>query len=103
MSLKLSMRLNWPEPQPSACGEWLELSSAPISLSEKVAGEDSYVVNYPVSITYNGGIVYDGEWYKGFRVPPPEVPEGYELVSMAVSYQLNSRPPYATMLLRRKK
>ena len=60
-------------------------------------------VKYAVSYRYNGGTTIDGEWYGGYEVPPPVVPEGYELVGLGVGYQMNARPPMATALLRRKK
>lgn len=58
------------------------------------------LVEYPVSYTYNGGIVVDGEWYSGFEVPGPVIPEGYELISIGIGLNLNARPPFATSLLR---
>jgi hypothetical protein len=60
------------------------------------------LVTFPVSYTYNGGICVGEDWYPGFEVPPPVVPEGYELVGMGIALQLNARPPYATMLLKKK-
>ena len=57
---------------------------------------------YPVSYTYNGGIIINDELYKGFKVPPPIVPDGYELVSIGVGLQLNSHPPYATVYVKKK-
>lgn len=101
--MKIARKIDWPDPVPSPCGEWLELPEAPLTLSRKGAVGDSYEVIFPVSTEYNGGVCYEGKWYRGFRVPKPELPEGYELISMGVGHQMNSRPPYATMLLRRKK
>jgi hypothetical protein len=66
-------------------------------------GHNSIEVEYPVSYRYNGGISIDGEWYTGYEVPPPAVPEGFELVSLGVGLQLNAKPPRQTMLLRRIK
>lgn len=59
-------------------------------------------VHYPVSYSYNGGMVKDGKWYQGWIVNDPIVPAGYELVSIAVGLQLNADPPLATMYLRKK-
>jgi len=70
---------------------------------------DSVEVTYPVSYRYNGGTCIkpdgtwspEGDWYPGYRVPPPIVPAGYKLVSLGVGLQLNARPPYATVLLKK--
>ena len=59
------------------------------------------IVRFPVSYTYNGGIIVNDKWYKGYDVPSPLIPEGYELVSMAMALQLNAHPPYATMYLKK--
>jgi hypothetical protein len=66
---------------------------------------DSVEVYYAVSCRYNGGYTRDGddEWYTGFEVPPPILPEGYKLKSLGVGLQLNARPPYATALMVRIK
>ena len=61
---------------------------------------DNYLVTFPVSYTYNGGIVIEGEWYDGYEVPEPDVPKGYELRSISCGLQLNAHPPYATMYLK---
>lgn len=61
------------------------------------------LVQYPVSISYNGGIVIEDEWYSGYEVPPPIVPDGWELVSIHCGLQLNARPPLATQIIRMKK
>ena len=58
-------------------------------------------VQFPVSYRYNGGTIIGGKWYSGYEVPPPIVPSGYKLVSLGVGLQLNSRPPFATMLLKK--
>jgi hypothetical protein len=65
----------------------------------KKTHKDGCEVTFPVSYEYNGGIVIKGKWYKGYEVPPPTIPKGYKLESIAVGLQLNSRPPYATMAL----
>lgn len=64
---------------------------------------DSVEVTYPVSYRYNGGTTIEDEWYTGYEVPPPILPDGYELVNLGVGLQLNARPPYATMLLKKSK
>jgi len=75
-----------------------DLGFCPVTVGEKWA--DGYLVHYPVSYTYNGGIVVDGQWYAGIHVPSPNIPEGFALVGIGVGLQLNARPPYATMLLK---
>ena len=64
---------------------------------------DGRLVRFPVSIRYNGGTTIDGDWYPGYEVPEPIISEGYELVGIAIGYQLNAHPPYATRLLRKIK
>ena len=54
-------------------------------------------VQFPTSYRYNGGIIIDGEWYDGYEVEDPIVPQGYKLVGIGVGLQLNARPPLATM------
>ena len=63
---------------------------------------NSFLVHYPVSVSYNGGITIDGKWYEGFKVPSPKVPKGFKLVGIGCGHQLNARPPYATMYLEPK-
>jgi len=58
-------------------------------------------VTFPVSYTYNGGVIVGGEWYKGIKVPLPDVPVGYKLVELTIGYNLNSVPPLKTMLLKK--
>lgn len=60
------------------------------------------IVTYPVSYRYNGGTIIDGEWYDGFEVPPPIVPEGFCLINIGIGLQLNAHPPYASMLMQPK-
>lgn len=67
--------------------------------SGKSRGKGIREVTYPVSYTYNGGVVVQGEWYAGYQVLDPIIPEGARLVSIGVGLQLNARPPYATQLL----
>jgi len=71
-------------------------------------------VTYPVSYKYNGGIILTPEgkfdmlcknpksqWYDGFKIPKPIVPEGFELRCIGVGL-IMSYPPYATSLLVKK-
>ena len=60
----------------------------------------SFLVTYPVSYRYNGGIIVDDKWYEGFKVKSPKVPKGFELVSIGCGLQLNAQPPYATVYLK---
>jgi len=69
-----------------------------LSIGEKWCS--SFLVTFPVSQTYNGGIVIDDKWYKGYQVPRPKVPKGFKLVSIGCGLQLNARPPYATYYLK---
>lgn len=61
---------------------------------------DHYLVTYPVSYQYNGGIIIDDKHYDGYEVPEPDVPEGYVLNDISVGLQLNSHPPIATKYLK---
>ena len=56
-------------------------------------------VFFPVSYTYNGGIVRNGKFYNGYIVLPPKVPAGYKLENIGVGLMLNVQPPLATMRL----
>lgn len=78
-------------PQPDLRGRELKIKK----------GRTSIEVTFPVSYRYNGGIVLPEGWYPGYEVPPPILPDGYKLVSLGVGLQLNCRPPYATMLLKK--
>lgn len=60
----------------------------------------TYAVSY--SYSYNGGIVENGEWFVGYDVPPPIIPEGYELRSLGMGLELNAHSPRATALLVQK-
>jgi len=68
----------------------------------KITGSrgEGWTVIYPVSVTYNGGTTIDGEWYSGYEVPEPKVPQGFELVSLWVGLQNSAHPPYATNMLK---
>lgn len=72
-------------------------------------------VAYPVSYRYNGGATITPEgrfdphcenpkskWYAGYKVPAPKIPKGYELTSINCGLQMNCKPPYETMILRKK-
>lgn len=72
-----------------------KLYQYPTPVIMRIPGE----VTYPVSCTYNGGIIIDNEWYDGYSVPAPIVPKGYKLTGLGVGLQLNARPPLATALL----
>ena len=63
---------------------------------------DGYLVTYPVSYRYNGGIVIGDKLYEGFTVPAPKIPEGYYIEGIGCGFQLNARPPYATVFIGRK-
>lgn len=56
-------------------------------------------VTFPVSQGYNGGTVVKGEWFAGYRVDAPIVPDGYELKDIGFGLELNCAPPQATQLL----
>ena len=71
-----------------------------LTVSEKWC--DSFLVTYPVSYRYNGGIIIDGQCYEGFKVAKPKVPKGFKLTSIACGLQLNARPPFATRYLEPK-
>lgn len=62
----------------------------------------SFEVSFPVSYKYNGGIVIDGKHYDGYEVPNPDLPEGWELLSIGVGLQM-TYPPYCTKVLTPKK
>jgi hypothetical protein len=63
---------------------------------------NGWLVRFPVSYRYNGGVVVGNKWYEGFDVPWPNVPRGFELVDISISLQLNAQPPLATYFLRPK-
>lgn len=68
-----------------------------LSIGEKWC--NCFLVTYPVSIRYNGGIIIDGKWYDGYEVVKPKVPKGFKLYNIGCGLQLNARPPYATSYL----
>lgn len=74
-----------------------KISKCPVKVSEKWG--NGYLVVYPVSYRYNGGIVIDDTWYEGFEVVKPVIPEGLKLQGIGIGLQLNARPPYATSLI----
>lgn len=65
------------------------------------AGKHDVPVSIPVSYAYNGGVLVHGCVFAGYEVEPPILPEGCELVDMAVGLNLNVAPPKATKVLRR--
>ena len=75
-----------------------QIEECSLSLGERWC--DSWLVNYPATYQYNGGITVDEEWYDGYEVPPPKTPEGFELVGIGCGYQLNAHPPLATAYLK---
>ena len=68
-------------------------------LTKKAKPGKKVQVTYAVSYSYNGGIVENGEWFAGYKVPPPIVPEGYELIDRGIGLEMNAHPPFATALL----
>ena len=85
------------------CKQPVIVGSGKVGYNGAQGGEkwcDNRLVEYPVSCTYNGGISIGDEWYEGYEVPSPVVPDGYELVDIAVGLQLNACPPMATMYLK---
>jgi len=77
--------------------EYFKIKEAKLSVGEKWC--NSFLVTFPVSYDYNGGIVIEGKWYKGFKVAKPKVPKGFKLYGIGCGLQLNACPPYATMYL----
>lgn len=75
----------------------------PIIVNKGKKWADGKLVTFPVSCSYNGGTIIKGKWYQGYLVPPPIIPDGFELVSIGCGLQLNACPPYATQLLRKKR
>jgi len=61
---------------------------------------DSYLVTFPVSEIYNGGVIIGGVHYDGVEVGPPILDAGFKLISIGCGRQLNVIPPLATMYLR---
>ena len=93
-------------------GKYFQCSAPVISAKRPKGAEkwcDGWLVKVPHSIRYNGGIILDkdgnpdpnGEWYDGYEVPSPVIPAGYELKSIHTLSELNARPPYHSMLLRK--
>jgi hypothetical protein len=81
--------------------DYLTMPKPKLSIGERWC--NSFLVTYPTSYTYNGGIVVKDKWYKGFKVPSPKVPKGFKLVGIGIGSQLNARPPYATVYLKPNK
>ena len=76
------------------------LKSPATDLTNKAKPGQEVQVTYATGITYNGGTVVNGEWFAGYDVPPPIVPNGFELYHIGVGLDLNSHPPRATAILR---
>jgi len=74
------------------------IKTASLTIGEK--WNYCYLVSYPVSYRYNGGISIDGKWYEGYKVAKPKVPKGFKLVGIGIGLQLNAQPPYATTYLK---
>jgi hypothetical protein len=72
---------------------------SPTDLRGHTPGERGCEVQYAVSYEYNGGTTVAGQWYKGYKVPPPYLPIGYKLVGIGVGLELNATPPLATARL----
>ena len=68
-------------------------------LTSKAKLGQQVTVTYAIGISYNGGTVIDDEWFAGYEVPPPIVPDGFKLVHIGVGLNLNAAPPRATALL----
>lgn len=75
-----------------------KMPRATLTIAEKWC--NSFLVIFPVSYKYNGGIVVDGKLYNGYNVPSPKVPKGFKLTSIGCGLQLNAKPPYATQYLK---
>lgn len=67
-----------------------------------IKGKEGKLVTYPVSYEYNGGIVINNEWYNGYEVEAPIVPDGLCLQSIGCGLQMNCQPPFATSRLVKK-
>ena len=66
-------------------------------ITQRKEGEVTFSVGY----RYNGGIIINGKHVQGILIASPKVPKGFELRSIGVGLQLNSRPPYATQFLKK--
>ena len=56
------------------------------------------------SYLYNGGAIINNEWYPGYEVGDPIVPDTHELVyDIGCGWEMNARPPVAVAVLRPKK
>lgn len=75
------------------------LSYPATNLSKHKVGDR---VHYRVSYQYNGGIVVGGKHYRGYRVPPPILPEGTAIAGLGIGLCLNHMPPLATGILVKK-
>ena len=78
--------------------EFVVIENPRMTVGEKWC--ESFLVTYPVSYSYNGGMIHNGKWYKGFKVKGIKAPEGFELVGIGCGLQLNAKPPFATAYLK---
>jgi len=78
--------------------EYKHLPSPHLDIGERWC--DSFLVTFSTSVRYNGGTIIDGKWYEGYKVEPPRVPEGFELIGIGIGLQLMAHPPYATQYLK---
>jgi len=75
------------------------ITECPIIIGEKWGS--GYLISYPVSYRYNGGISIDGKHYDGFQVKAPKFPKGFQVKNVGCGLQLNARPPYATLYIQK--
>lgn len=76
--------------------EYYRYENCPVKIERDVNG---FQAKFPVGYGYNGGTVIGGKWYKGYKIPYPKIPDGWELHDIRVGLQLYAEPPYATQLL----
>jgi len=77
----------------------VEITNTKLHIGERWC--NSFLVTYPTSVDYNGGIVVDDKWYKGYKVKNKiKLPKGFSMVGIGCGLQMNARPPYATAYLK---
>jgi hypothetical protein len=76
------------------------VKECPVYVGEKWC--DGYLITFPVSYRYNGGISVNNRHYEGFTVKNPKIPKGFETKSICCGLQLNAKPPLATRMILRK-
>lgn len=79
---------------------WIRLPGT--NLTKKAQPGKKVKVTYAVGVSYNGGTVVNDEWFAGYEVGEPIIPEGYELKDLGCGLELNCAPPRATALLVQK-